>query len=75
MDASELPTQIMGSPDSLNQANSYSQDVDLEAPTQMLPQSHDEEATMNDGDGKKMKIIKNTLVFKRIINHLLTREY
>ena len=64
MDASEMPTQIMGSPESLNQANSYSQDVDLEAPTQMLPQSHDEEATMNDGDGKKMKIIK----IKRIIS-------
>ena len=63
MDASEMPTQIMGSPESLNQANSYTQDVDLEAPTQMLPQSHDEEASMNDGDGIKNENHKKYISF------------
>ena len=54
MDISEMPTQIIGSPGLSNQENSNSQEVDLEAPTQVLHPSDDkEEESVNETDGKQ----------------------
>ena len=54
MDVSEMPTQIIGSPGLSNQENSNSQEVDLEAPTQVLHSSNDkEEETVIETNGKQ----------------------
>ena len=53
---SEIPTQILETPETANQDNLYSEEIDSEAPTQIHQLNHDtEEETLNvleEGVGK-----------------------
>ena len=56
IDDSEIPTQILETPETLNQENLYSQEIDSEAPTQIEHLNHEMEeralSVNKEGDGK-----------------------